>query len=209
MKGVLELLRRTTLSGDRSGTPDSMLFSTIFADHGVEPVPWEARANEVGARRLAAPQGIRLLQALWSEDKHMSRLSAEAVQALEGFFDFAVVASDRDLIRQEEYGNFMVVLLSGAIGVNRTEAGGRQVRLTEAHAGDILGEMSLLDSGIRFSMCSTLTECEIAVLGARAMDEMMNTQPQLAAALVTLLARKLSMRLRVLDARLTERPTEN
>ena len=44
-----------------------------------------------------------------------------------------------------------------------------------------------------------------AVLGAQAMDEMMQQEPQLAAALVALLARKLSMRLRVVGARLSER----
>ena len=37
--------------------------------------------------------------------------------------------------------------------------------------------MSLLDSGIRFSACTTLTDCEIAVLSAEAMDEMMSKDP--------------------------------
>ena len=70
--------------------------------------------------------------------------------------------------------------------------------------GDILGEMSLLDSGIRFSACTTLTDCEIAVLSAEALDDMMAQDPQLAASLVALLARKLSLRLRVVSARLSE-----
>ena len=65
--------------------------------------------------------------------------------------------------------------------------------------------MSLLDSGIRFSACTTLTDCEIAVLSAEAMDEMMSKDPQLAASLVALLlARKLSLRLRVVSARLSD-----
>jgi hypothetical protein len=63
--------------------------------------------------------------------------------------------------------------------------------------------MSLLDSGIR-SACTTLTDCEVAVLSAEAMDDMMTKDPQLAASLVALLARKLSLRLRVVSARLSE-----
>lgn len=207
MKGVLDLLRRSTSheAGDRS---DSVLFTTAFADQGVDPsmlVPWEARANEVGARRLPAARGVKLLAQLWAKDKYMSRLEPEAVQRLEKFFDFASVAADRDIIRQDEYGNFMIVLLTGSIAVDRVQPWGEQMRLTEARPGDILGEMSLLDSGMRFSLCTTLAESEIAILGAEAMDEMMTAQPQLAAGLVALLARKLSMRLRVVGARLSDR----
>ena len=168
-------------------------------------VPWEARANEVGARRVPAARALKLLQALWAKDRYMSRLEAGAVQRLEKYFDFAIVPGDRDIIRQDEYGNFMIVLLTGTIAVDRVQPWGERLRLTEARPGDILGEMSLLDSGQRFSVCTTLAECEIAVLGTEAMDEMMGAHPQLAAGLVALLARKLSMRLRVVGARLSDR----
>ena len=206
MKGVLDLLRRTSPVED--GKTDSVLFTSAFADQGVDAsmlVPWESRANEVGAKRIPGARGIGVLQALWAKDKYMGRLDAGAVKRLERFFDFAVVEADRDVIRQDEYGNFMVVLLTGTIAVDRVQPWGEQLRLTEARPGDILGEMSLLDSGKRFSICTTLTECEIAVLGTQAMDEMMDAEPQLAAALVALLARKLSMRLRVVGARLSDR----
>jgi CRP-like cAMP-binding protein len=207
MKGILDLLRRSG-PGAGADASESMLFTTAFADQGADPaslIPWEARANEIGARRLAASRGVKQLQALWAKDKYMGRLPQDAVQRMEKYFEFAVVAADRDIIRQDEYGNFMIVLLSGSIAVDRLQPWGEQMRLTEARPGDILGEMSLLDSGTRFSVCASLTECEIAVLGAQAMDEMMQEEPQLAAALVALLARKLSMRLRVVGARLSER----
>lgn len=207
MKGVLDLLRRSTPRGaeDRA---DSVLFTSAFADQGVDPsmlIPWEARANEVGAKRVPAARGLKLLQALWAKDKFMSRMDAGAVQRMEKYFDFAMVPADRDIIRQDEYGNFMIVLLTGTIAVDRLQPWGERLRLTEARPGDILGEMSLLDSGQRFSVCTTLAECEIAVLGTQAMDEMMGADPQLAAGLVALLARKLSMRLRVVGARLSDR----
>ena len=207
MKGVLDLLRRSK-GQEAADTTDSVLFTSAFADQGVDPsmlVPWDARANEVGAKRLPASRGLKLLQVLWAKDKYMSRLDAQAIGKLEKFFEFAIVAPDRDVIRQDEYGNFMIVLLTGTIAVDRMQPWGERLRLTEARPGDILGEMSLLDSGQRFSLCATLTECEIAVLGAEALDEMMTAEPQLAAALIALLARKLSMRLRVVGARLSER----
>jgi CRP/FNR family cyclic AMP-dependent transcriptional regulator len=210
MKGVLDLLRRSS-SREEEDKSDSVLFTSAFAEQGVDPsmlVPWDARANEVGAKRLPAARGVKLLQALWAKDKFMSRLPPEAAQRLEKFFQFAIVAADRDVIRQDEYGNFMIVLLTGTIAVDRVQPWGERLRLTEARPGDILGEMSLLDSGKRFSLCATLAECEIAVLDTQSMDEMMTADPQLAAGLVALLARKLSMRLRVVGARLSDRQNQ-
>ena len=207
MKGILGLLRSKTIGNKpKDDSTDSVLFSTAFAGQGVDDsmlVPWEARAVEVGAKRLPASRGGKLLQGLWAKDKYMAHLDKDAVERMERFFEFAAIPSNRDVIRQDEYGNFMV-LLTGTIAVDRVQPWGEQLRLAETRPGDILGEMSLLDSGIRFSACTTLTDCEIAVLSAEAMDDMMTKDPQLAASLVALLARKLSLRLRVVSARLSD-----
>lgn len=207
MKGLLGLLKQSRRKQDDSEDSDSLMFSTAFADLGVDPsklIPWEARANEIGAKRLSATRGSKLLQTLWAKDKYMAKLSMSSVPRLEQFFDFATVAVNRDIIRQEEYGDFMIVLLTGTIAVDREQPWGERLRLTEAHPGELLGEMSLLDSGLRFSVCTSITECEIAVLSAQALDEMMASDPALAASLIALLARKLSRRLRVVSARLSD-----
>jgi len=206
MKGILSLLKSKVQKPGEDAN-DSVLFTTAFASLGVDEsllAPWEARAVEVGAKRLPRNRGGKLLQSLWAKDKYMAHLDQGAVERMERFFEFASIPPSRDVIRQDEYGNFMVVLLTGTIAVDRVQPWGEQLRLAETRPGDILGEMSLLDSGMRFSACTTLTDCEVAVLSAEAMDEMMAQDPQLAASLVALLARKLSLRLRVVSARLSE-----
>ena len=207
MKGLLGLLKQSRRTKEVDDN-DSMLFSTAFADLGVDSamlIPWEARANEIGSKRLSASRGSKLLQALWAKDKYMAKLSSNFVSRLEQFFDFASVTAGRDIIRQDEYGDFMIVLLTGTIAVDRAQPWGERLRLTEARPGELLGEMSLLDSGMRFSVCTSLTDCEIAVLSAQALDEMMVADPALAASLIALLARKLSRRLRVVSARLSDK----
>ena len=124
---------------------DSMLFSTAFSRLGVSAsllVPWEARAVEVGATRLNAEQGTKTLQGLWVKDKYMNHLDPDAILSLQKFLDFAKVQANRDIIRQDEYGNFMIVLLSGAIAVDRIQPWGERLRLAETHPGEVLGEMS-------------------------------------------------------------------
>jgi CRP/FNR family cyclic AMP-dependent transcriptional regulator len=198
-------------NGGRGGGgngPDSHLFSSAFGDLGVDPsmlVPWLSRAGQVGATPLASARGVELLQLLWSRDKYMGRLGVEAIGRLEAFFDFARVGAAQDIIRQDEYSNYMIVLLSGSIAVDRLQPWGEQMRMAEARPGDILGEMSLLDSGMRFAHCTTLNDCEIGVLSADALDAMMASDPELAASLIALLARKLSLRLRIVGARVSDR----
>ncbi len=207
MKGILNMLKRSSPGRPGDDQPDSVIFTTAFAEMGLEGAtltPWEARANEIGAKRVSASRGLKILQSLWAKDKYMCRLDDSAIGRLERFFDFATVPEGRKIIGQDEYGNFMVVLLTGAIAVDRVQPWGENLRLTEARPGDILGEMSLLDSGMRFSKCTTIGDCQIAVLGASELDEMMTADPILAANLIALLARKLSLRLRVVSARLTD-----
>lgn len=208
MKGILGLLRHKSKPEPGEEKLDSQLFTTAFADHGVEAellVPWEARAAEIGAWRLDPGRGIKLLQGLWAKDKYMRQLGEDAIGRMERFLDFATVDANRDIIRQDEHGNFMVVLLSGSIAIDRVQPWGAHLRLAEAAPGEILGEMSLLDSGVRFSVCTTMSDCEIAVLSAEAMDQMLSADPALAANLIALLARKLSLRLRVVSARLSDK----
>ncbi|MEP6971636.1 MAG: cyclic nucleotide-binding domain-containing protein [Betaproteobacteria bacterium] len=206
--GIFDILKPKDSAEPPGDRQDSVLFSTAFAGLGVDAsllVPWEARAVEIDAKRLNPGRGTKLLQTLWAKDRYMQHLEPQAIAHLEQHFDFASVPANRDLIRQDEYGNFMIVLLSGSVAVDRVQPWGERLRLAEIRPGEILGEMSLLDSGIRFSACTTTAESEIAVLTAEGIDEMMAKRPQLAACLIALLARKLSLRLRVVSARLSEK----
>ena len=208
MKGILGLLRHKISPARTDEAMESRLFNTEFADLGADThhlVPWSTRAIEVEAQASDPVRGSQLLQGLWRKDKYMNQLDNDAIQRMAEFFDFAAMAPNRDIIRQDECGNFMVVLLHGGIAIDRLQPWGERLRLAEASPGEILGEMSLLDNGTRFSSCTTLSDCEIAVLSADALDAMLDAEPTLAANLIVLLARKLSLRLRVVSARLSDK----
>jgi hypothetical protein len=203
LRGALPSRERTADSGEPG------LFTAAQPDHDeAVMVPWETRAAEIGARSIPPGVAVATLQALWARDRNMSRLEPQDIAQMEHFFRFVRVGSGRTVIHQHEFGNFMLVLLQGSIAVDRRQPWGEQLRLAESRPGEILGEMSLLDSGQRFSACTTLTDCEIAALSAEGLDEMMRSDPRLAAALIALLARKLSLRLRAVNARLTDRPNQ-
>lgn len=207
MKGLLERLCSSRFVKSTSAQSEPAFFSTTFASQTADrslQVAWATRAMQVGASRMPANDGVQLLQALWARDKYMAHLHGNAVIRMEPFFEFVHVDGNQDVIQQDEYGNFMLVLLAGTIAVDRLQPWGEQLRLAEACPGEILGEMSLLDGGIRVSACTTLTECDIAVLSAQGMDAMMAKDAQLAASLIAFLAHKLSLRMRAVSARLSE-----
>lgn len=208
MKQIFEKLRGRSASDSRPDGSESTFFQTAFQGHATEgeiTIPWDVRAVETDARRFSSDRAAQLLRGLWTRDPHMRSLDAAQMDRLVHYFDYASVPSEREVMRQDEYGSFLVVLLEGSMAVDRLQPWGERLRLSEARPGEVLGEMSLLDGGRRFSDCVTLSECRLAVLGAEDLDEMMGQQPQLAASFVALLARKLSLRLRAMGERLTDR----
>ncbi len=187
--------------------PESQFFTTGFHDAEVVSldgvVDWTQRATEIGATKLSRNAGGQRLLELWQQDKYMAGLTPADLERCIKYFHFYTVKSNADLIAQGETGSFMVVLLRGAVAVDRLQPWGDRLRLTEVRAGSMLGEMSLVDAAPRWSYCTTLTESEIAVLEASDLDRMIAQDPAAACRLIGSLARRLSLRLRKLSARVS------
>lgn len=186
---------------------DSRLFDASINGPEAEgrAMPWSVRAIQIGASELDAAPAMRQLQELWSNDKQMKQMPKQTVVRLRKYVQFTQVPPEQEFIHQDEHGNFLVILLNGRVAVDRIQTWGERLRLSEAGPGEMLGEMSLLDQGLRFSACITQTKCDMAVLTTDAMNEMVTEDAYLVACLMTVLARKISLRLRVVGARLSER----
>lgn len=163
---------------------------------------WTARALAVGAHALDPHQGLELLLKTWGSDALMASLSNEDRRKLLDHLEFISVPPGRELIVQEEKGDYALIVLEGLVAVDRVQPTGARARLAEAREGDVLGEMSLLDAGARFASCLTLSRCSIAVLTSAALDELAIEEPRLGMALMASTARRLSLRMRQLSARL-------
>lgn len=189
-----------------AGDRESGYFSTLFQDRGEDGIlhsTWATRAAEVRAEPFDRAKGTELFSKLWGEDRHFAALSADDLNRLSMYLEYVQIAPNHEVIGQNEQGDYLVIVLDGTLAVDRVQPWGGRARLAEAHAGDMLGEMSLLDAGARFSACTTLTPTLLAVLDARRLDEMIDQEPRLAVALLASLSRRLSLRLRQVSARLS------
>lgn len=184
-------------------SPDRDTDAEAAGDDALAPVSWSGRAAAVGARPLDASQGAGLFTQLWQADSHALDLVPGELHRLAGFLDYVSVPAGAQLIGQDEQGDYLLVVLEGRIAVERVAAGGARARLAEVKPGDMVGEMSMLDAGSRFSACTTLTPCLLAVLEAPRFEALMAAEPRLALALLASLARRLSLRLRQVGARLS------
>jgi CRP-like cAMP-binding protein len=191
---------------ERPAPEDSGYFSTMFLEHDEATpklVPWAARAQETQATVVDHSTGAMQFGRAWNDDRHAILLREGELKKLTEYLSFVSIQADREVITQDEQGDYLLIVLDGTIAVDREQPWGGRARLGEAKVGDLLGEMSLLDAGTRFSSCRTLTPCMLAVLEAQALDRMLNDDPRLAAVLLAALARRLSLRLRQASARLS------
>lgn len=184
---------------------DEGYFATQFMERpeiGKASSAWTARGLAVGAHALDPEVGLSLLLKAWGKDVLMASLQSEDHRKLIDHLDFVTVPPGRELIVQEEKGDYALIVLEGLVAVDRVQPTGARARLAEAREGDVLGEMSLLDAGARFASCLTLSRCSLAVLSNSALDELAIEEPRLGLALMTSTARRLSLRMRQLSARL-------
>jgi CRP/FNR family transcriptional regulator, cyclic AMP receptor protein len=189
--------------------------SDLFApreelDEPLQPrVSWAERAGQVEARPFDREAGIARFVALWEADGHLQALEAAEVQRLAGHLDYVAVPADREVIGQDEMGDYLLVVLDGRVAVERVQGPRLRTRLAEARAGDMLGEMSLLDGGARFSSCRTLVATTFAVMDSARMEALVADDPTLGVALLAALSRRLSLRVRKLSARLSALLAQN
>jgi CRP/FNR family transcriptional regulator, cyclic AMP receptor protein len=206
VKKLLNRIRATASAGGGEVATTSGFFSSMFdEDHGtaVARTPWSERAAAIGATPIDRHEGQRQLEALLAADARAVDLGRAEIELLLETFHFAQVAPGREVITQDERGDYLLIVLDGVLSVDRVQLWGDRVNLGESRRGDVLGEMSLLDAGPRFSSCSTLRESRLAILEAASLDRLVRGQPRVALALVTMLARRLSLRLRHVSTRLT------
>lgn len=194
---------------ESSGPDDEGYFATVFMEHPADirgPQPTTTASNRsrlIGNEVCDAARGLAMLNKVWGHDRYMAGLTPDERSRLAQYLEFVIVPAGREVIAQDQPGDFALIVLEGMVAVDRVQPWGARARLTEARDGDVLGELSLLDAGMRFSACVTLSRCVFAVITVQCLDNIARHDPRLGMALMASLARRLSLRMRQVSARLS------
>lgn len=83
------------------------------------------------------------------------------------------------------------IVRSGDLRVTREHPDGRAIALATLGAGDIFGELAMLDGGTRSASVETLSESELLALAAADFRRLLTDNPSIAVKLVVALTRRL------------------
>lgn len=106
------------------------------------------------------------------------------------------MAPEERLFAKGDAGDALYVVLEGEVEVGVTTAGGKQVRFAALGAGEIVGDMAVIDGGPRSADTIALRKTRLLRISREALMEALEAEPPAALAL----AAELVARLRAADA---------
>jgi CRP/FNR family transcriptional regulator, cyclic AMP receptor protein len=115
-----------------------------------------------------------------SKEALFEGFSHHEIEALCQYMHCFAAPAGATLLHEGDGGAFLLVVLSGKVGVNKLDEAGQSLGLAVVGPGSILGEMSLIDGEPRFASCITAEPTDFAVMSRLDLNEVLVIHPRLA-----------------------------
>jgi signal transduction histidine kinase/predicted CoA-binding protein len=115
-------------------------------------------------------------------DDELARLCAVVVEEF--------IPADEILFTEGDIGDKAYVIMAGEIDILK-ESGGRTVLLATQKAGQVIGEMSLLDQAPRFASGRTRTDCKLLSISHENLAYLLDTSPSAARVMLSTITNRL------------------
>jgi CRP-like cAMP-binding protein len=112
------------------------------------------------------------------------------------------VKKDSILFVEDMPGEFLYIILSGRVDIVKETIDKEKIVLASMGADEIIGEMSLIDSQPRSATGVTSEDSVLLVIKKQNFDEMLQSDPRIAAKLLMGLLKTISRRLRIMDKKI-------
>ncbi|MDX1376666.1 MAG: cyclic nucleotide-binding domain-containing protein [Burkholderiales bacterium] len=151
-----------------------------------------------------ASQYSEQMRALIPKCTLLENFSPPEVRLLAQFMDVYRVPPGREIIREGDGGDFMVMVIEGRVEVHKRDRWNQTRVIAEVGPGRTLGEMSMIDGEPRFATCVAIEPVVVAVMRRESLARIIVEQPLLGAKVLMELVLMLSQRLRATSARLVQ-----
>ena len=131
-----------------------------------------------------------------------AELSREDIDTFAGYMGVYRAQTGDIVIREDDPGDFMLLIVEGAMDILKKGAHGEPQHVTSVGPGMTLGEMSMIDGEPRFATCVATTTTVFAVVTRDVMARIMLDHPALGTKILVKLVAMLSLRLRQTSVRL-------
>ena len=133
-----------------------------------------------------------------------AEFSREDISVMAGYMDVYRAAPGQTIIRENDSGDFLLLIIEGAVDIFKKGMREEQQHMTNVGPGMTLGEMSMIDGEPRFATCIATEPTVFAVLHRDDMAKIILDQPGLGSKILVKLVSMLSARLRQTSARLLQ-----
>lgn len=118
-------------------------------------------------------------------------LDPQVVARIAGLGISRRLGADEVLFLKGDVGDALYGVLSGRMKISTTAPGGKEIVLSVMNAGDIFGEIALLDGGPRSADAIAMTDCTLFVIQRREFTGLLEREPRLATHLLRLVCARL------------------
>lgn len=118
-------------------------------------------------------------------------LTPDELEGLAQHAELRTVRAKQSVISQGTPGDEMYAVLHGRLKVVRSTEDGREATLSLLEAGEVFGELAMLDGGMRSAGVETLEPCELLVLRRESVMAFLETHPKVMRQLIAALCQRL------------------
>ena len=174
-----------------------------MAQGWIEGVPGQSRLPQfqrIGNGTAFADQVFGLV----GRSLFFAEFSREDISILTSYMDVYRVQRDQIIIRENDGGDFMLLVIEGSVDILKKGMRGERQHMTTAGPGMTLGEMSMIDGEPRFATCIATSSVVFAALHRDDMAKIILDYPSLGSKILVKVVSMLSSRLRQTSARLLQ-----
>src|ERR1700730_4494395 len=129
----------------------------------------------------------------------LSALDEPTLAALEAELKWVRVPGGQTLFRENDVADALYVVMAGCLGVSVSDGHGGDTLVSRIVAGETVGEMGVLDGGIRSATVQALRDTELLKLDKSSCERLVEQYPRSMLSLMSLLVRRLRNTTRHLD----------
>ncbi len=118
-------------------------------------------------------------------------LPAPVIERIGSYMKSRKVARGATIFTKGDPGTGLMGVVSGSVKISVASAEGRDIVLNIIHAGEVFGEIALLDGLPRTADAIAMTDCELAVIERRDFVEFLRSHPDITLKFIEILCGRL------------------
>jgi CRP/FNR family cyclic AMP-dependent transcriptional regulator len=120
-----------------------------------------------------------------------SELTDDELSEVSALAQTRTVARDTTIFNEGDTADAIFVVVNGRVKIVTTSTDGKEFILTVLGAGQVFGEMALIEEATRSASVVTITDVELLVISRKDFDHLLHTSPGISRKLMAILSRRL------------------